>query len=97
VGQLLDAAGFQVLRTAHQELEYDWFGWIQSALNAVMGTPNVLFDSLTGKTRRVGRVRVAASYAAASLLALPALALTGACALAGRGGTVLVAARPKPR
>ena len=97
VVQLLESAGFTVLRTAHQELEYDWFGWIQSALNSVMDTPNVLFDSLTGKPPRVGRLRVAACYAVASLLALPALALTTASSLAGRGGTVLVAARPKPR
>jgi SAM-dependent methyltransferase len=93
--RLLVTLGFEVLDTAHQELEYDWFGWIQSALNAGTGTPNVLFDSLTGKPARVGRLRVAASYAAGALLALPALALTAASSLVKRGGTFLVAARPK--
>jgi hypothetical protein len=91
--RVMEAAGFEILRTAHQELEYDWFGWIQSALNAVTGSPNVLFDSLTGKPRRVGRIRVAASYAAASAIALPALALTALSTLARRGGTLIVAAR----
>jgi 2-polyprenyl-3-methyl-5-hydroxy-6-metoxy-1,4-benzoquinol methylase len=97
VVRLLRAAGFDVLHTAHQELEYDWFGWIQSALNAVMATPNVLFDALTGKPPRVGRLAVGASYAAASLLALPALALTAASTLARCGGTFLVVARPQTR
>jgi SAM-dependent methyltransferase len=93
--KLLDTAGFEVLRTWHQELEYDCFGWIQSALNAVTGTPNILFDALTGKPRRVGRFQVAANYAALPALGVPALALTAAATLARQGSTLIVAARPK--
>jgi Methyltransferase domain len=92
---LLDAAGFDVLHTAHQELEYDWFGWIQSSLNAVSRTPNVLFDALTGKPPRVGRMKVGASYAAGSLLALAGLGLTAASTLCRLGGTIIVSARPR--
>jgi Methyltransferase domain len=95
--RLLDAAGFEVLHTAHQELEYDWFGWIQSSLNAVSATPNVLFDALTGKPPRVGPLSVCASYAAGSLLAFAALGLTVASTLVRRGGTLIVSARPRLR
>jgi hypothetical protein len=95
VAQLLEAAGFEVMTTAHQELEYDWFGWIQSALNAISDTPNVLFDALTGKPRRVGRAAVCAAYAAGALIAVPALCLTAASTLLRRGGTFIVAARPR--
>jgi hypothetical protein len=93
--RLLESTGFEVLATSHQELEYDWFGWLQSSLNAVMATPNVLFDSLTGKPPRVGRLRVGASYAAGSMLALAALGLTAASTLVRRGGTLIVSARPR--
>jgi SAM-dependent methyltransferase len=36
----------------HQEFEYDLMGWWQSALNALLPTPNVLFDFLSGKKLR---------------------------------------------
>jgi hypothetical protein len=94
--RLLESAGFELVRTANQEVEYDWFGWIQSALNAVFPTPNVLFDALTGKPRRVGRLQVAACYALSALFAAPALALTVATSLAGWGGTLIVSAKPRP-
>jgi SAM-dependent methyltransferase len=95
--RLLNTAGFEVLRTAHQEFEYDCFGWIQSALNAIGPTPNVLFDALTGKPPRVGRFAVGAAYVAGSLIAPAAAALTAASTLLHRGGTIIVAARPRPR
>jgi len=97
VTRLLDAAGFEVVRTAHQELEYDWFGWIQSSLNFFSGTPNVLFDALTGKPRRVGRMAAGASCAAGALMAAAALGLTAASTLMRRGGTLIVAARPRSK
>jgi len=93
--RLLDAAGFERLHTAHQELEYDCFGWIQSALNTLLGAPNILFDSLTGKPPRVGRARVAACFLDGVVMVLPALALTLASTLARRGGTLIVAARAR--
>ena len=46
---LLGRAGFSVERWHHQELELDVFGWMQSALNAVLPKPNVLFQALPGK------------------------------------------------
>ena len=91
--QLLKGAGFVPLRRWHQEFEYDLLGWSQSALNLLMPSPNVFFNSLTGRRRRVGKVQAAASYslgAALSALALPATAIG---TLSRRGGTLIIAAR----
>ena len=44
---LLAAAGFTVERRSNVALEYDWFGVIQSTLDAVCSRPGVLFDRLT--------------------------------------------------
>ena len=43
---LLCSAGFSIRSRANFALEYDWFGVIQSALNAVCSQPNVLFERL---------------------------------------------------
>jgi hypothetical protein len=90
----LGATGYQNLLSWHQELEYDCFGWIQSALNVAGPSANVLFDSLTGKPPRTGRILIAAHYAAAAAMAVPALLLTAAGSIARRGGTLVVAASP---
>lgn len=90
---LVRAAGLKAARWWHQELEYDPFGWVQSALNALFPVPNVFFHTLIGRRRRVGRVAVAASVALGALLtvfAVPAVAFGTA---ARRGGTIIVAAK----
>lgn len=92
---LLDRAGFTVQRWHHQELELDVFGWLQSALNAILPSPNVLFQSLTGKPRHGGRGQLAASYALGTAMAPAALAATAAGTLAGRGGTLVAIAAPR--
>jgi SAM-dependent methyltransferase len=88
-----ERAGLQVVRVWHQEVEYDWFGWIQSALNRIMPRPNILFDALTRRPRRVSRTLVAANAALAVLALVPAFAATVVSSLLGRGGTIIVAAR----
>jgi SAM-dependent methyltransferase len=90
---VLETAGLRVLRVWHQELEYDWFGWIQSALNRVMPRPNILFDALTRRPRRISRALVAANATLALLLLIPAYGATVLSTWAGRGGTIIVAAR----
>jgi SAM-dependent methyltransferase len=92
---LLETAGFQVVQIWHHELEYDLFGWIQSALNALLQVPNVLFDSLTGRTPRGGRLRILWSLFFAILAFPAAFLLTVVSTLVGRGGTLIVAARPR--
>jgi hypothetical protein len=81
------------VRVWHQEVEYDWFGWIQSALNRLMPRPNILFDALTRRPRRVSRVLVATNVLLAALGLFPALGATVVSTWLGRGGTIIVAAR----
>jgi SAM-dependent methyltransferase len=89
----LDRAELDVTRVWHHEVEYDWFGWIQSALNRVMPRPNILFDALTRRPRRVGRVRLAANAVLALLALVPAFGATVVSTWMGQGGTMIVAAR----
>jgi len=91
---LLGRAGFTVRKWHHQELELDVFGWMQSALNAVLPKPNVLFQSLTGKPSHGGRGQLALSYALGSALAPAALAATALGTVARRGGTLIAIAHP---
>jgi SAM-dependent methyltransferase len=88
-----ERAGLDVVRVWHHEAEYDWFGWIQSTLNWMMPRPNILFDALTRRPRRASRLAVATSAALAALLLAPAFAATVVSTWAGRGGTIIMAAR----
>jgi SAM-dependent methyltransferase len=95
---LLELSGFQVERWYHQELEYDMFGWLQSALNVVASPPNTLYQAMTGKSTTVGAAALAAHYAIGSLLAPAAAVATLTGTAVGRGGTlVAVARRPAAR
>jgi SAM-dependent methyltransferase len=94
---LLRRAGFRVEGWRHQELELDLFGWMQSALNAVLPKPNVLFQSLTGKPSHGGPGQRAISYALGTALAPAALAATAVGTVTRRGGTLVAIARPAPR
>jgi len=91
---LLENAGFEVACVWHHELEYDLFGWIQSALNAWLEVPNVLFDALTGRPPRTGRLPILWSLLFAAFSFPVAFLLTVLSTLARRGGTLIVAARP---
>jgi SAM-dependent methyltransferase len=59
---VLGKAGFAVRQWEHLELELELFGWLQSALNTLLPTPNALFQSLTGKTSKAGLGQLMASY-----------------------------------
>jgi SAM-dependent methyltransferase len=89
----VERAGLEVIRVGHQEIEYDVFGWIQSALNRVMPRPNILFDALTGRPRRVSRSLLAANVLLAALGLLPASVATFVSSWRGAGGTIVVVAR----
>ena len=95
LGELLRRCGFSVARTWHQELEYDLMGWAWSGLNALGPTwSNAFFAALTGKRSESGVAVTAGSLALGSMflgLSFPAVA---AGTLSGRGGTLVVAARP---
>src|SRR5262249_27857314 len=69
--QLLETTGFEIRQTWHQEFEYDAMGWVQSALNKLLPTPNVFFQTLTGKPSRAGAAQKTVSLAAALVLGFP--------------------------
>lgn len=91
--RLLVETGLDVQRWYHQELEYDWFGWIQSALNATFFQPNTLFQSMSGKPVDSAAGSLAVHYALAAAIAPAALAATALGTVTGRGGTVIAVAR----
>ena len=90
---LLERAGFRIVRWYHQELEYDVFGWLQSALNRMLRPQNVLFRSLTGKSAQSGSPHLLVHYALGTALAPLALAATALGTMLGRGGTLIAVAR----
>jgi SAM-dependent methyltransferase len=81
----------------HQEFEYDLMGWWQSALNTVSSTPNVLFDFLTKKKVRGTLIDKIVSGVSAPFISFAAFLLVWLGSAAGRGGTLLVAARTTGR
>jgi SAM-dependent methyltransferase len=90
---LLAATGFVPVRQYAGELEYDLIGFAQSALNMVMPTPNVLFRVLSKRATGTGKVETAAALALAVPLSLLSAVATLVTTAAGRGGTLVVAAR----
>ncbi len=90
----LERAGFRVVKVWHHELEYDLFGWIQSALNCILKTPNVLFDALTRHPRRTGYLPIVFSVLFAAVMFPLAFVLTVVTTLMRQGGTLIVSARP---
>ena len=81
----------------HQEFEYDLIGWWQSALNMMLRTPNVLFDFLTGKKARGTLIEKIISGISVPFLSFAMLPLVWLGSVAGKGGTLLVAARATGR
>jgi 2-polyprenyl-3-methyl-5-hydroxy-6-metoxy-1,4-benzoquinol methylase len=90
---LLARAGLSVTKWHHQELELDVFGWMQSALNAVLPKPNVLFQALTGKRSHGGKGELALSFALGTALAPAAALATALGTVTRRGGTLVAIAR----
>jgi SAM-dependent methyltransferase len=91
---LLRMEGFAPLREWHQELEYDVLGWSQSALNLAPLPPNLFFNLLRGLKSPVGPVATAATWLSGSLLTALSIFFVPPGTLTGRGGTLIVAARP---
>jgi len=91
---LMRRCGFSVVRTWHQELEYDLMGWSQSALNAISPSwSNAFFGVLTGKRVGAGAAITASSAVLGSLLLGLSVPAVTAGTLRGRGGTLIMAAR----
>lgn len=97
LGRLFRDAGLTPIDWRSVVLEYDWFGAIQSPLNALCSRPNVLFERMTTHVpiprTRSSRADRVVSYSLAPALAaasLPACLLSG---LAGTGATLDVTCR----
>jgi SAM-dependent methyltransferase len=90
---LVESRGLVVVGVNHHEIEYDLFGWLQSMLNAVLPTPNLFFDWLTGKPVPQRRGELAAGIVLAVLLFPLAVAATALGIVTRRGATINVVAR----
>ena len=89
----LRAAGLEPETWWHQELEYDLFGIVQSASNALLPVSNVFTNRITGRPTGVGRAAEIGALALGVGLTALALPLVPLASAAGRGGTLVVAAR----
>lgn len=88
---LLERAGFEAEWWWHQEIEYDLLGWTQSALDGLGFPRDFLLRSLSGRQRSFPELVAGLLLGGAlSAVAMPIALLT---ALAGSGGTLMVAAR----
>ena len=90
--QMLEHQGFRLASSDTLSLEYDWFGTLQSWMNRALGDNNRMYSLLKREEPQpvlqcLGRV------AAASTLALPALASALWDAARGEGGTLTVRAQ----
>ena len=88
---LLARAGFDAHWWWHQEIEYDLLGWTQSALNGLPFTHDLLLRSLSGRQRSFPEL--IAGLLLGGVLSALATPIALATALAGSGGTLIVAAR----
>lgn len=91
--ELLDRRGLVVVGMDHQEIEYDLFGWLQSTLNALLPTPNLFFNWLTGKPLSRRGVELFTGVALAVLLMPLAVVASALGIVARRGATINVVAR----
>lgn len=97
IDQMLTQAHFSPVAHWHQEFEYDLIGWWQSALNSILPTPNVLFDFLARRKVRGTLLDRIVSGVTAPVVSFFSVPLVWLGTLAGRGGTLLVAARTRER
>lgn len=88
----LESADYVIVNQWHQEFDYDLLGWSQSASNCILPHQNVFFDYLTGKRKTQSKWITAFSFVLGSVLSILALPFVVAEKLAGRGGTIVIAA-----
>jgi SAM-dependent methyltransferase len=91
--RLLGRVGLDITRRWNLEIEIDLFGWTQSLLNKVMPTPNVLFDTLTGRGNPHGVAEVAASVVLGRLATAAAIPLVPLGAGTSHGAVMVFAAQ----
>jgi hypothetical protein len=90
--RLLDLHGLRVMRRWNLEAEIDLFGWIQSILNGMLPSPNILFDTLTRRGNPHKPWEIAASLLLGTLAAAVTAPLVPLAARASRGAVMIFAA-----
>lgn len=90
--RLLHSYEFEIVKSRHQEFEYDLLGWSQSLLNCLSNNQNVFFKLLTGKQSFSTKTKILNLIGGIffSALALPLIPISS---LAKSGGTLIVASR----
>ncbi|MDR3739339.1 MAG: class I SAM-dependent methyltransferase [Terracidiphilus sp.] len=91
---LLYAADLSPIRWRYQEFEYDLLGWSQSALNYSLPTPNVLFQTLTGRRPKCSMAEHFVSVVGGVVLTGLALPLLPIGSFVHGGATLVVEAVP---
>jgi len=93
--ELIESRGMVVAGVDHHEIEYDLFGWLQSTLNALLPTPNVFFNWITGKPLPRRDLELVTGIVLAVLLLPFAVLATALGIVTRRGATInLVARKP---
>lgn len=88
--KILNETGFKILRSWHQEFEYDLLGWSQSALNIIFAKPNVFFKTLSKKDKGIKKNLVFSHFVLGTLFSAIALPLVPIGTLQKKGGTIVV-------
>lgn len=100
-GALLEREGFRIARLSHFSLEFGPFGVLQSLLNRVTASHNLLYEALKTRSLRAGRggagtvVRLAFSLLSIPVMVPLAFILSIFESIAGAGGSILFVARRK--
>ena len=93
--RLLERQGFEIVRRSTFAFEYDWFGAIQTPLNALLPDLNVLFDGLTTGRKRRWSGQLIASLFLAPPIGLALLPPTLIAGVLGKGATLTYTCRPR--
>ncbi|MGQ0734416.1 MAG: class I SAM-dependent methyltransferase [Acidobacteriota bacterium] len=95
LGTLLDKAGMMVVAESTLAIEYDVFGVMQSALNAICSNPNVLFERLSarGEAPAASRADLTLSYLLAAPLAMFGTVHSLVATVFGAGATLTASCR----
>jgi 2-polyprenyl-3-methyl-5-hydroxy-6-metoxy-1,4-benzoquinol methylase len=96
--EMLQRAGFEMLRVSTHSFEFGYYGMLQSLLNLATRRQNVLYEVLKNRTARPP-ASLGGDLATTLALLLPAgtvsLPLEAAAAALGRGAVLRVLARPR--